>query len=265
MKIPLIVIILAIQICVINSIVLIPVAHAQTIPDGGGNPNTNATPSGDGCQYVGQCVDNLKCTVKYEEVYTTIIQPVIKKDPTQTCSEFIFADDCKEIGECIDNYKCIVIYPEENDPSTPQVLGQPILKRSATPICNSSPVGGVDLPQGLKMFNDAAGDASNTASGEGIGIIIFASHLLRVFAIIAGMWAMFNFFVAGYMYITGMSDTGVTEKVKEKITMTAIGLAIIAGSYILAGLIGIMMFGDPTFIISPRLRGVYTLGPGSTP
>jgi uncharacterized membrane-anchored protein len=58
-----------------------------------------------------------------------------------------------------------------------------------------------------------------------------------------------------------MSDAGVTEKVKEKITMTVIGLAIIAGSYILAGLIGLVMFGDASFIISPKLQGVSTEAP----
>ena len=35
--------------------------------------------------------------------------------------------------------------------------------------------------------------------------------------------------------------------------MTAIGLAIIVGAYTLAAIIGLIFFGDATFILSPEL------------
>lgn len=156
-------------------------------------------------------------------------------------------DGCTKIGQCIDNFKCIVIPGE--DPRT----SQSILKKSDKPNCNSSDIGGVDLPEGIKQFNDSSG--GDDLGGESIGIIVFISNLLKVFAIICGIWAMFNFVVGGYTFITSMSDAGAYEKVRNSITMTIIGLAIIAAAYTIAGLIGLLMFGNAGFILNPQLDG----------
>lgn len=163
--------------------------------------------------------------------------------------EIVYEDEgensCTSPGQCINNYKCIEKSQIDQGGKIIVTIG-----RSSEPNCNSSVVGAVKPPIGISEFDNRSGADS---SGQQIGIIFFASNLLRLFATIAGIWAMFNIGMAGYMYITAMSDAGVTEKVKDKITMTVIGLAIIAGSYIIAGLIGLVMFGDATFIISPKL------------
>ena len=166
-----------------------------------------------------------------------------------------FTGGCtKEIGlgGCYQNKKCVVVPPVTIDGQDVIHIVSPDVENS----CNSTATGAVTPPGGIGNFDLMAQIQSTDSGGQNIGIIVFASNLLQLFAIIAGIWAMFNFSVAGYMYITAMSDAGVTEKVKEKVTMTAIGLAIIAGSYIIAGLIGLVMFGDATFIINPKLYSV---------
>lgn len=158
------------------------------------------------------------------------------------------------LGGCYQNRKCIT--------SATKVVGGKLIfvvEPSATTNCSSSDLGAVKPPGSIARFDQSV--QGSGAGSQSIGIILFASNLLQLFSIIAGIWAMFNFLYAGYMYISAMSDAGVTEKVKEKITMTVVGLAIIAGSYILAGLIGLVMFGDATFIISPKLQGVSTAAP----
>lgn len=158
-----------------------------------------------------------------------------------------YEDGCTSAGSCVDNFYCVV---KDTISSTTEILI--IVGKSDQPNCNSSSIGGVRAPGAVRTLNRAAGAGS---SGNSIGIVLFISNLLRLFAVVAGIWAMFNMIMGGYTYITSMSDAGATEKVKQSMTMTVIGLSIIAGAYIIAALIGALMFGDPNFILRPELRG----------
>lgn len=167
----------------------------------------------------------------------------------------IYGDEAckgKTPGDCVDNYKCEISgYDKDKDGNR-----VPVITRSKDPNCNSSAIGGVTPPGAINSFNGRAsigGGPSNR--GESIGIIVFVSNLLKVFAIVAGMWAMFNLAIAGYTFITSMSDAGAMDKVKNSMTMTVIGLAIIAGAYIIAAVIGALMFGDANFILKPEITG----------
>lgn len=178
----------------------------------------------------------------------------------QAADSYKYTGGCTEeigLGGCFENRKCVITTGKRDDNNNIEFTVAPSTETN----CNSSDIGAVTPPTGVKNFDLRAQVGNGNSGGQNIGIIAFASNLLQLFAIIAGIWAMFNFFMAGYMYITAMSDAGVTEKVKDKITMTVIGLAIIAGSYIIAGLIGLVMFGDATFIINPKLYGVSTAAP----
>lgn len=158
-------------------------------------------------------------------------------DPVQ------YEDGCTRIGQCINNRTCV---PEISQD------GYRVVRLGNDENCGSSTIGGVDAPAGIRGKNVLANQQNSESS---IGIVIFLSNLLRVFAIVAGIWAMFNFISAGFIYITSMSDTGATQRVASKITMTVVGLSIIAGAYTLAALVGWIMFGDPGFILNPQLQG----------
>ena len=109
--------------------------------------------------------------------------------------------------------------------------------------------GEIKIPQGVKQYNIDAG------GGDAIGLILFISRLITVVTIVAGIFAMFNIIHAGFIYLSSSGDSASHGKVRDKITYSVIGLLIIVVSYTLAGLIGIIVFGDPRFIINPQLVG----------
>ncbi len=108
--------------------------------------------------------------------------------------------------------------------------------------------GEIEPPPGVADFNQQAGGAQN------IGIVIFASNLVRLATLIAGLWVFFNFIRAGYIYITGDSSNAAQE-VSQLLTNSIIGILLIVASYLLAGLVGLLFFGDATFIIQPVIYG----------
>lgn len=96
-------------------------------------------------------------------------------------------------------------------------------------------------------------DKLNAQSESGIGLILFVSNIIKLITIIAGVWTMFNFIFAGFNYVTDNGKSGSMEKIGEKLTMSVIGLAIIVASYTIAAVIGLILFGDATFIINPQI------------
>lgn len=174
---------------------------------------------------------------------TTLILLTQFASVTYANDDIIKEGGCERAGQCVNNKVCIQDRNQE---------GQGTL-RPGPNICGSSSIGGVRPPNGIAILDAQAGSQQGTTGN--IGILFFISNLLRLFTIIAGIWAMFNLIMGGYTYITSMSDSGATEKVKNSITMTVIGLAIMAGAYIIAAVIGALMFGDPNFILQPELQG----------
>ncbi len=108
--------------------------------------------------------------------------------------------------------------------------------------------GEVTAPQGVAQYNDAAG-------ASGIGLILFISNMIKFGAVIAGIWVLFNFITAGYEYITSAGDTGAHKKVQEKLTTSVIGLVLIVTAYTIAGLLGLIIFGDASYILNPKICG----------
>lgn len=108
--------------------------------------------------------------------------------------------------------------------------------------------GSIKAPAGVDKYNAQA--------PNGIGLMIFFSNVLKLNAIICGSWSLFNFAMAGLLKIQSADDASSTKKVTEKITSTFIGLAIIAGSYTLGGIVSLFLFGDATFILNPVLKGI---------
>ena len=74
----------------------------------------------------------------------------------------------------------------------------------------------------------------------------------------AGLYVLYNFISAGYLYITGSGDTGSHAKVKEKLTWSVVGLAVIVLSYTIVGIIGLVFYGNAGFILSPEIIGPAT-------
>lgn len=105
------------------------------------------------------------------------------------------------------------------------------------------------MPAGVYKYNVS----QNGGSNADIGIVNFASLLLRIFTIIAGMFFMFNLIWAGYLFLSAGSDAGQFNKFKEMLYYSLIGLIVIAAAYMVAGVAGLFLFGDAGFIIRPTL------------
>jgi hypothetical protein len=90
---------------------------------------------------------------------------------------------------------------------------------------------------------------------EGQGLIILFNNILRTAIVVAGIWSFLNFIIAGYGF---MGAEGNPEKITNawnKIWQTLLGLVIVAGSLIIAAVIGYLVFNDWTAIISPKIYG----------
>lgn len=106
-------------------------------------------------------------------------------------------------------------------------------------------VGPIEPPRGVENYT--------AASGADIGLIFLISNLIRFFTLLAGLWIIINIILAGYQYITGGGKSEVHSKVKDKFTMSAIGFVLMIAAYAVAALVGLIFFGDPTYILSPTI------------
>jgi len=113
------------------------------------------------------------------------------------------------------------------------------------PIDDSNIFGTIEAPQGVSQLNDD--------SESGIGLILFISNLIKIVSVVAGVWTMFNFIFAGFTYVTQSGKSGEIEKIGQNLTNSVIGLGIIVGSYTIAAIIGLIIFGDASFIINPSI------------
>lgn len=108
---------------------------------------------------------------------------------------------------------------------------------------DANPFGTITKPPGVENFGGA---------GE-IGILVFLSNLLQLGTVIAGLWVLLNFILAGFEYISSQGDSGAHAKVREKITNSVIGLIIIAVAYTLVAVIGLILFGSASYFLNPTL------------
>jgi hypothetical protein len=106
--------------------------------------------------------------------------------------------------------------------------------------------GTVQAPPGVDKYNAGA--------EGGIGLINFLSAGIRLVTIVAGLYVFLNLITAGYDYISA-GDSKAHQAVKDKVTMSVLGLIIIVVSYTIIALISYILFGDPSYILSPTVVG----------
>lgn len=153
------------------------------------------------------------------------------------------AGGCTYVGQCVGNKKCEC---SVTGPRAFQECQNADVLFVGTQDCGSAIIGGVKPPTSVQAVNDASG---------GIGIVYFASRLLDFGSVIAGILVMINFLVAGFIYITSAGNSAANEKVRDRISWSFVGLIVILAAYVLAGIGGLIFFGDATYILQPQLQG----------
>lgn len=106
-----------------------------------------------------------------------------------------------------------------------------------------NPFGTVTKPSGLSNLADQPGPA--------IGKLI--QFGLRALIVGAGIYALFNLVLAGYSFMSAGEDSKKVAGAWAQITQTIIGLAFAAGSFVIAALIGQLIFGRADFLLTPTL------------
>lgn len=111
-----------------------------------------------------------------------------------------------------------------------------------------SGIGTINQPAALNNFG--------TIESGGLGALL--NVFFNLLLVGAGIFALFNFILAGYSFLSAGDDPKKVESAWSKIYMSVIGLLFAAGSLIMAAIFGQIIFGDPTFLINPAIRGPVT-------
>ena len=108
----------------------------------------------------------------------------------------------------------------------------------------TSTIGKVDLPSFFKYGELESGGLGN-----------FLNNIFILISVGAGLFALFNFFIAGYTYMGAKDDKEKIEDAMAHIVNSLIGLLIIAAAFLIAALAGKIFFGDAKFILQPKIYG----------
>jgi hypothetical protein len=76
------------------------------------------------------------------------------------------------------------------------------------------------------------------------GPTAFVTAILRTAIIGAGLFALINFILAGYSFLSAGGDANKIAAAWAKIWQSVLGLAIAVGSFVLAAIVGQLLFGD---------------------
>jgi hypothetical protein len=95
--------------------------------------------------------------------------------------------------------------------------------------------------------------------GEGTGsLIVFLNNILKLVIFAAAFIALLNLLISGIEYIGSSGNPETAKRASSRIWMSLLGLVIVAGSILIAALIGLIFFGDSRAILFPNI-------PGATP
>lgn len=95
----------------------------------------------------------------------------------------------------------------------------------------------------------------NYAGSSGEGLIIIISNLVRLAMVLAGIYTLINFILAGYGFLSAGGDPKLIQKSQERIWRSVLGLMIVVGSLVIAAVVGWIIYGESNWniLISPRI------------
>lgn len=106
-----------------------------------------------------------------------------------------------------------------------------------------NPFGEVTMPVGLSKFG--------TDPGVAFGKLI--QFGLRALVVGVGIYALFNLVLAGYSFMSAGDDSKKVSAAWSQISQTLIGLAFAAGAFVIAAIIGLLLFNNPGFLFRPTI------------
>ena len=80
------------------------------------------------------------------------------------------------------------------------------------------------------------------------------SKIIYFLVAVAGIYSLWQFITGGLDFITSGGDKGKVQQATQKITMSILGLVVIAASFVIIAIIGFLFFGDTSTFINPKLE-----------
>lgn len=113
--------------------------------------------------------------------------------------------------------------------------------------------GGVDLKTIFGTFEPPQNVAAYSA--DTAGLINLLSNILKLSVVAAGVFGLINLVTSGIQWAGAAGNPEMIKQASSRIWMSLLGLVIVAGAFVLAGVIGLLFFGSATAIINPVIFG----------
>lgn len=85
--------------------------------------------------------------------------------------------------------------------------------------------------------------------------ILLFNNLLKVAIYGSMVFALINFLISGIQYLGSAGSPELVKAASGRIWISLLGLIVAGGSLVLAGLLGLIFFGNPLAIINPTIYG----------
>lgn len=97
--------------------------------------------------------------------------------------------------------------------------------------------------------------SSGGGYGSYAGIILFLNNVLKLIFVVGGILVLFNLIFAGFQFLNAGGDPKKIEEAWNKIWQSLVGILIMVASFVIAALIGVILFGKPQAILWPAIYG----------
>lgn len=99
----------------------------------------------------------------------------------------------------------------------------------------------------------AIGGKYGKIDDPGTGFVYFVNNLLGILTSLAGILVVVNLIAAGYLYLSSNNEPQKIQAAGNKILQTIIGIGVVAMAYVIAAILGAILYNDSTKLLKPTL------------
>jgi hypothetical protein len=98
-------------------------------------------------------------------------------------------------------------------------------------------------------YNTLAPGVTGYQNASGGGLILIFSNFVKLVIVAAGLYTLLNFILAGIGFMGAGGDPKVMQRSQERIYRSIMGLLVVAGSFVIAAIVGYVIFGSANWNI----------------